>query len=334
MGNLYEQIKRHIAGAGFMHKTPFADLSSYKNEKNLPLEFSNTWCVPFYMMIGKTDEAWMNQLIQVSDKINKEIVLTLLGDFDWRTRQTGAFFAAIKGFEDLTDIIGTHFLKSELTYAGQVYAYTFASFNSPEAVDYLERYLSYYLLKPDLWFDQREALEALTYLDKINQTMLAAKHQESWLSFIKNKPYWKKEINLERIEAQMKLIENVKNSGLKKEKTNSELTKRAQYGLSFQYWVSPDTQKRKPECKSAEINLFSHLALLLTLLDRDDVEDLLSESNKAVSGHYIDEYPCSDSYSFVEIRLHYPEVTIDGRLTIPMTDFITLLEEWDSFLKQ
>lgn len=334
MGNLYEQLKRHIAGAGFTHKTPFADLSSHKNEEGLPLEFTNTWCVPFYMAIGKTDEAWMNQLIQVRNKISREVVLTLLGDFDWRTRQTGAFFATIKGFEDLTDIIGTHFLKSELTYAGQVYAYTFASFNTAEGIDYLERYLSYYLLKPDLWFDQREALEALAYLDKINKTTLTAKHHDNWLNFIKNKPNWKKEINLERIEAQMRLIENVKNSNPGKESADSELTKRAQYGLSFEYRVSPVTQRRKPDCRTAEVNLFSQLAFLLNLLDREDVKDLLDESNKAVAGHYIDEYPSSDSYSFVEIRLHFPQVTINERLTIPMTDFIALLEEWDSFLKQ
>ena len=95
------------------------------------------------MRIGDTDKNWENLLIQTKDKITKEVVVKLLGDFNWRTRQTGAFFAAIKHFTDLTDIIGTHFLKSEVCYAGQVYAYTFASFNTETCIEYLDNCLLY-----------------------------------------------------------------------------------------------------------------------------------------------------------------------------------------------
>jgi hypothetical protein len=210
MDDLNEQIRLHSAGATVRHKSTFADLPSYKNNAELPKDFIDTWVAPFYMKIGDSDNVWANQLIETKNKISKEVVVKLLGDFNWRTRQTGAFFAAIKNFTDLDDIIGTHFLKSEVCYAGKVYAYTFASFNTDKGIDYLDRYLTYYLSKPDLWFDQREALEALTYLDKINRSNVASKHTDNWIKFIANKPTWDKEILTDRLEEQLELIEKVK----------------------------------------------------------------------------------------------------------------------------
>ncbi|SHF25598.1 DUF6000 family protein [Pedobacter caeni] len=326
MGNLYEQLKRHVAGGGFIHKTPFEDLHSYKNEEDLSPEFRDKWCAPFYMNIGGTNQVLVDQLIEVRDQISYEIVLKLLGDFDWRTRQTGAFFAAIKGFKDLTDVIGTHFLKSELTYAGKVYAYTLASFNTPEGIDYLERYLDYYLLKPDLWFDQREAMEALTYLDKINQTDLAAKYHNNWLKFVKKKDNWKKEINLEGIEAQMKLIEKVKNFD------PDYVSKSTEYGLTFSYISTPGIIGRRPQCISKQLHQYTCL-YFLDWLDTEHVEYLLDELNKAMNGLAYDDYPSSDLY-MEEIWLHYPSVTIADHLTIPMEDFKCILEEWGEFIKQ
>jgi len=210
MDDLNEQIRLHSAGATVRHKSTFADLPSYKNADELSQNFIDTWAAPFYMRIGDTDDSWTNQLIQAKDNITKDVSIKLLGDFNWRTRQTGAFFAAIKGFKDLTDLIGVHFLKSEVCYAGQVYAYTFASFNTDKSIDYLDRYLTYYLAQPDLWFDQREAMEALTYLDKINQTDFVSKHSDNWIKFIANKPYWDKIITTDRLQGQLDLIEKVK----------------------------------------------------------------------------------------------------------------------------
>ena len=210
MDDLNEQIRLHSAGATVRHKSTFADLPSYKNANELSQNFIDTWAAPFYMRIGDTDDSWTNQLIQAKDNITKDVSIKLLGDFNWRTRQTGAFFAAIKGFKDLTDLIGVHFLKSEVCYAGQVYAYTFASFNTDKSIDYLDRYLTYYLAQPDLWFDQREAMEALTYLDKINQTDFVSKHSDNWIKFIANKPYWDKIITTDRLQGQLDLIEKVK----------------------------------------------------------------------------------------------------------------------------
>lgn len=211
MTDLLKQIKLNIAGATLRHKSKFATLASFENNEELSQDFIDTWVVPYYMNIGLIDDNWTEQLLGVRDQITKEIVTKLLGDFDWRTRQTGAFFASIKNYTDLTDIIGIHLLKSEVCYAGQVYAYTFASFNTDTSIKYLNEYLTYYLSEPDLWFDQQYAMEALTYLDTVNKTDLASKHMDKWSSFLKNKSNWNKRISTDKLEAQLELIETIKN---------------------------------------------------------------------------------------------------------------------------
>ena len=80
----------------------------------------------------------------------RALMLKNLGDFNWRTRSTGSYFASIKQAYHLEDIIGTHLLKSEVCYAGAEYAKTIASFNTSKSPNYLKKYLTYYLKKPEL----------------------------------------------------------------------------------------------------------------------------------------------------------------------------------------
>jgi hypothetical protein len=162
------------------------------------------------MNIGHTDNEWINKLTSFKKEITIDIIEKNLGDFNWRTRQTGAFFSAITNQTQFIDIIGTHLLKSEVSYAGGVYCKVFASFNLPKCVDYLNLYLDYYLTTPDLWFNQREAMEAILYLDKINSTNHFDRHISNWTEFIKNKPYWDKEIKIEKLEKQLNVIQTVK----------------------------------------------------------------------------------------------------------------------------
>ena len=206
MDDLNEKIKLHSVGAIVRHKTSFDNLVSYKNDFELSQEFLDNWTIPFYMNIGNTDQEWFDKIMLVKDKISQEIVVKLLGDFNWRTRQTGAFFAAIKNYTELIDIIGIHLLKSEVTYAGKVYAYVLAYFNTEKSKEYLNDYLTYYLAKPDFWFDQREAMEAIQYLDLKNGTNIFFNYFNSWSEFIENKPYWKKEIDTDRIEEELGFI--------------------------------------------------------------------------------------------------------------------------------
>jgi hypothetical protein len=47
-------------------------------------------------------------ILKNKNEITIDVCLSLLGDFNWRTRLVGAYFAAIKGYHKLIDIIGNH----------------------------------------------------------------------------------------------------------------------------------------------------------------------------------------------------------------------------------
>lgn len=205
-----DTIKLHVAGATVRHTPPFDDLKPFKNDFELTQDFIDKWVIPFYMNIGNLDNDWINKLTSVKNEITTDIIQKNIGDFDWRTRQTGAFFSAITNQTQFIDIIGTHLLKSEVCCAGGVYCKVFASFNLPKCVDYLNLYLDYYLTKPDLWFHQRDAMEAILYLDKLNSTNHFDRHINKWTEFIKNKPYWYKEIKTDNLEKQLNVIQTVR----------------------------------------------------------------------------------------------------------------------------
>ncbi|NHN27514.1 hypothetical protein FIA58_017680 [Flavobacterium jejuense] len=179
--NTEERLKLHTAGATVITTSPFDDLVSHVNSKELEQEFVKKWVIPFYMTIDRYHElSWVDKIKEIKPQITPEITLQLLGDFNWRTRLVGAYFSAVKGFEEQVDSIGTHFLKSEVCCVGHIYALVLAFFNSEKAIQYLEDYLNYYLQKPGLYFDQESALQALFYLDTVNKTSKAKKHFLDW----------------------------------------------------------------------------------------------------------------------------------------------------------
>ncbi|NMH26463.1 DUF6000 family protein [Flavobacterium silvaticum] len=208
MEELERRIKMHSAGATVIN-TAFQELPSFQNNFDLDKSFIQNWVLPYYMKIGVTDSELQSELVSKIPQMSKDILASLLGDFDWRTRQTGAYFAAIKNDIEFIDIIGVHFLKSEVSYAGQIYAIALAYFNTEKSVQYIDKYLEYYLSKPDLWFDQGDAMAALKYLDHVNKTNHLAKHLNDWENFLTNKPYWKKEIEFEHMKNQIEFIQKL-----------------------------------------------------------------------------------------------------------------------------
>lgn len=184
MDDLNEMANLHSAGATVRHISPFSGLLSHKNESGLAVEFTNKWAVPFYMKIGAYDDSnWIEAIKQIKSEITPDICLQLLGDFNWRTRLVGAYFAAVKGYTNLIDIIGVHLLKSEVCCVGHIYALVMAFFNTPKCRDYLTKYLGYYLTTPHLYFDQEKVMEAILYLDKVNGTDIFSEQLEKWKRF-------------------------------------------------------------------------------------------------------------------------------------------------------
>lgn len=181
MDNLQEMIRLHSAGATVRHISPFESLPTHKNDKELTTEFYKKWVSPYYMAIvpyGGTE--WVESIREIKEEITIDVCLLLLGEFNWRPKLVGAYFAAVKNYTGLTDIIGNHFLKSEVCCVGHIYALVLAFFNNEQSILYLNKYLDYYLTKPDLYFDQEFAMTALLYLDKQNNTDYFSHHLPNW----------------------------------------------------------------------------------------------------------------------------------------------------------
>ncbi|WGH75776.1 DUF6000 family protein [Tenacibaculum tangerinum] len=165
-----KQIELHSAGATVRHSSPFAELKHYSNETEITAEFIKKWCVPFYMFGINNSEKFNQNLKPIRAELNTEVVKKLLGDFNWRTRIVGAYFASILELKSVEEIIGIHLLKSQVCYAGNGYCLALATFNTKRGIQYLKRYLEYYLIRKDLHFDQTGVMCALKWTDELNGT--------------------------------------------------------------------------------------------------------------------------------------------------------------------
>lgn len=208
-----DAIKRHVAGAIMVHNGPFSDLTTPENKEDLSHNFLKKFVAPFYMNLKRLEsrnDELENHIKKILPEINSDTVDKLLGDFNWRTRSVGAFFAALKNLTDFHDRIGKLMLKSEVSYAGTTYCLTLSEFNNQKSIDYLNQYLDYYLTQKDLWFDQSYAMGALAYLDNVNGTKELNKHLEKWRDFVSNKNNWDLEKSIEHFEKNMNGLKEIK----------------------------------------------------------------------------------------------------------------------------
>ncbi len=203
-------LQKHIAGATIRHNSKFEHLESYRNEVEMTQEFRNEWIIPFYMHLNNDSDEWIEAIKRRSDKMSDTVILNCLGDFNWRTRQTGAFFTCVKNKKEYIKIVGTHLLKSEVCYAAREYAITLSYFNNKSSISYLNDYLNYYLLHPELPFDQMEVITAVKYLDEVNNTNVLNKHLKNWESFL-NKGQEAKTNQIDAILSNPNTSEEIKN---------------------------------------------------------------------------------------------------------------------------
>jgi hypothetical protein len=210
--NNYEtDIALHIAGATSRHRNPFESLSTHRNQDEPSDEFIDKWVMEFYMVsIANSTDQTFAAFVQAAKEITPDVVRELLGDFDWRPRIVGAYFAAIKGYEEFIDIIGVHLLQSEVCYAGAGYALAFAMFQSERAQDYLKAYLEYYLKQPDLWYDQADVLAALHLIAPAE----AANYTASWQSYTVDKPNHQLESTIDWMKMSIDMVERIRTASL------------------------------------------------------------------------------------------------------------------------
>ena len=147
------------------------------------------WVLPFYMS-DPGNKDFIKAFEPVAQNVSEALVRQLLSVRNWRPRIVGGYFAAIFRMESMMGLLEPLLLRSEVTFAGRGYCLALASINTAECPQILSRYLDHYLARPDLWFDQSDALAALTYLDVRNGTTLAEAYGPAWQAFVANKPFW------------------------------------------------------------------------------------------------------------------------------------------------
>jgi hypothetical protein len=188
-----------------MHKSPFSELPILRNAEEMSGEFLEKWVYPFYMA-NFSNSAFLENLKPIAHELSEEVVAHLLGDFNWRTRIVGAWFSAIKRYVEFEQVIGNLLLRSDVCYAGGGYCISLASFNTTASTDFLCKYLDYYLSRPDLCFDQGDAMGALAYIDTVNQTQNLERFIPSWEKFVSDKPNWDLTRSIESFARQMEEV--------------------------------------------------------------------------------------------------------------------------------
>jgi hypothetical protein len=184
-------VARHVRGATVVHQSPFSTLAVPSAPEVLSEEECEKWVVPFYRRTFRgADTGVFEPLKAIYYDITPNIVERLLTEFNWRPRLTGAFFAALKRFAFLENHIGRLLLRSDLCFAGTYYCVALAEFNTPQGLTYLKKYLEYFLTRPDLDYDQADAMGALAYLDTVNHTKQFDAFLPLWNSYVAAKA-WK-----------------------------------------------------------------------------------------------------------------------------------------------
>ncbi|WP_215398567.1 DUF6000 family protein [Rheinheimera oceanensis] len=202
-------IYLHVAGATVRHTSPYSELNVDENTQPLDSTFIATYVAPFYLQRKDTDE-FRQKYLAVKSSIDSKLVSKLLGDFNWRPRSVGAYFAALGSMIELEEHIGKLLLRSDVCYAGNNYCLALASFASPAAVQYLKQYLEYYLEQSDLWFDQNSAMAALSYIGAKQGEDLVTPYIPLWQKFIANKPDWDLAESIELFSQQMNALNEFK----------------------------------------------------------------------------------------------------------------------------
>jgi len=195
------ELELHVAGATVRHPSPFSALEVPSCSEPLPAKIIDQWVRPIYF--GLQQEGVETFLASSLADVDDQLIDLLLASFNWRPRTAGAYLAALSGRDHFTDRIGRLLLRSDVCYAGGAYCLALAAFNNPKCCDYLEQYLSYYLGRSDLWFDQGDAMAAVAYLDKLNGSSKLGQFVPQWEVFVGGKPSWNLQDSITRFDGKM-----------------------------------------------------------------------------------------------------------------------------------
>lgn len=173
-------LLRHVQGATVAHVSPFANIEVPILPPDAVNHLYPQFVAPFYMKrLRSFDKMTDEAFIKIREEITDDLITKLLSDFNWRSRTAAAYFATILDRPRHIDHLGRLLLRSDVCYAGAAYCVAMAQFRTTVAIEYVNRYLAYYLTRPDLHFDQGIALSALRFIDRAEGTSHEAQHTEA-----------------------------------------------------------------------------------------------------------------------------------------------------------
>lgn len=108
-------------------------------------------------------------------EVEPSVVTTLIKQPDWRARLTGGWYAGLRGWRQFVHELGTLLLEGQM-YACQGHCAALACFADKASAEYLQRHLDIWLPQADKFDDQRWALAALVWIDKLLETQYAAQY--------------------------------------------------------------------------------------------------------------------------------------------------------------
>ncbi len=186
-----DNIKRYVRDGIEPNRGRFSALHVPVRAKGLPREVIERWVEPLYVnFFSASSDAAVGELW---NEMTAEVVALLLSDFNWRPRCVGGYLVALRDMHGFTDVLGKLLLRSDVRFAGESYCLALAQLNTPIARGFLDEYLSYYLTRPDLHFDQGSAMGAVAYLDEVNGTEELGKFVASWDEFVGERTNWRLE---------------------------------------------------------------------------------------------------------------------------------------------
>ena len=142
---LRKQVELHSAGATVQHAGPYSDLEVPSSMESPSDDFYEKWVAPFYMWEIRRPNKFVKLYSPIRREVDRNLILSLLVWFNYRSRLVAAYFAAIEDMTEFTEHLGRLLLRSDVTYAGEGYALALATFNSELAREFLTKYLDYHL---------------------------------------------------------------------------------------------------------------------------------------------------------------------------------------------
>lgn len=208
--NIKNEVALHHAGSTVRNKSPFSNISVPSLDQPLSKAHIEKWVIPFYRYRIRSDsDEFAVALRPIFHEIDDDLITMLLSEFNWRPHIVAAYFAAITNRGTHQEHIGKLLLRCDVCNAGRGYCLALAQFNTVTSLKYLTDYLDYYLLQPELYFDQGFAMAAVAYMDSQNKTNYVARFMPAWSSFTEDKKNWSLDCSIELFSNQMRAINSI-----------------------------------------------------------------------------------------------------------------------------